>query len=82
MTKKPPHKGWYCKDCNKNTFESSEVDYYMLTHELWDRIGVGDGMLCIACVEERLGRKLKAEDLLDCPLNDSMNEYTQKILKS
>lgn len=27
------------------------------------------GMLCIGCVEHRLGRELKTYDFLDCPLN-------------
>ena len=76
----PPHEGWYCLDCNKNTFETSEKDYYMLTHELWYGLGMSDGMLCISCVEKRLGRVLRPEDLLDCPLNNGINKYTRKIL--
>lgn len=79
--KNPPHKGWYCKDCGKNTF-NSDTDYYMLTEELWQKFGVENGMLCIICIEHRIGRKLKPEDLIDCLVNTGWNPYTQKILKS
>ncbi len=75
----PPHTGWYCAECDKNTHIDPK-DYYMLTFELWDAIGVGDGMLCMDCVETKLGRKLQAKDILDCPLNHNMNPYTMEIL--
>ena len=63
-------KHWTCKDCKKDTFLSSDIDYYMVTHELWKKYGVGEDMLCISCFEDRLGRKLTKNDLLDCALNE------------
>ena len=32
------------------------------------------------CMEDRLGHKLNKEDILDCPLNTLINDYTMKIL--
>ena len=69
-----------CVQCGVDTFIDNR-DYYMLTNELWDCVGVGEDMLCMACVEERLGRPVEAEDLLDCPLNTWLNNYTKKILQ-
>jgi DNA-directed RNA polymerase subunit RPC12/RpoP len=40
------------------------------------------GYLCMTCMEERLGRKIQKEDLLDCPLNTTFNYYTKSILGS
>lgn len=59
-----------CMDCNVDTFRS---EYYMLKHEIWDYIVSFENsrkMLCIGCVEERLGRELTGSDFLDCPANE------------
>lgn len=34
-----------------------------------------EGMLCIGCLERRLGRELNADDFLDCPLNTEYDSY-------
>jgi len=51
-----------CLDCNINTSHIEE--YYMLYDHIWDKIIYGnkEGMLCIGCVERRLGRKLVRTD--------------------
>ena len=67
-----------CKDCGKDC-GIDDKDYYMVKHEIWQRHGVGERMLCMDCMENRLGHKLTASDLLDCPLN-TFNEYTLAIL--
>jgi len=72
---------WLCADCGKDTFIESK-DYYMVTTELWEKYGVGEKMLCIGCMEDRLGHKLTKEDITDCPVNTLMNEYTIKILSN
>ena len=58
-----------CVDCKVNTIESRE--YYMVTNALWKRAKIGPrgGMLCIGCLEQRIGRKLASRDFTDCPLN-------------
>jgi hypothetical protein len=68
---------WCCVDCGKNTFQTD--DYYMVTHELWQKYGVGEGMLCVGCIEKRIGHKLTREDLLNCPLNTDINPAMMKI---
>ena len=75
-------KHWTCVDCGKDTFLSNSKDYYMVTHELWKKYGVGDGMLCMDCMEDRLGHKLTTKDILDCPLNTIINDYTMQILSN
>lgn len=68
-----------CADCGKDTSQDLR-DYYMVTFKLWKKHGVGKRMLCMDCFEKRLGRKLKAEDILDCPVNTMWNPYTKEIL--
>lgn len=42
----------------------------MLRDEVWLSANPqGSGMLCIRCLEARLGRSLKPEDFTDCFLN-------------
>jgi hypothetical protein len=62
-------KPFVCVDCSINTMHIDE--YYMVTDEIWDDTGLtsNGGMLCIGCLEARLGRKLTARDFSDVPLN-------------
>jgi hypothetical protein len=54
-----------CFDCG------SDEDWYMLTDATWAATGMGKrGHLCIACVEDRLGRLVTREDFTDAPIND------------
>jgi hypothetical protein len=62
--------GRFCKDCGVDTFEINE--YYMVTKDLWRQYGVKRGMLCIACLEKRMGRSLTLDDFTDCILNRVM----------
>ena len=57
------NRNWLCMDCGKNTLESP--DYYMLRNRLWRMLvsrNQRHGMLCLACVEQRLGRSLIPDD--------------------
>jgi hypothetical protein len=62
-------KGFECVDCGVNTSDIEE--YYMVTHSVWAASGMtpSGGMLCVGCLETRLGRPLAAADFLDCNLN-------------
>jgi hypothetical protein len=52
------HKGWNCADCGRNVIKMGE--YYMVRPEIWKRAGMEwEGNLCIACLEKRIGRKLR-----------------------
>jgi hypothetical protein len=43
----------------------------MIWNWLWEElVPEHEGMLCIGCLETRLGRKLTAADFTDCRLND------------
>lgn len=75
-----------CKDCCVETMPGTKHDaheYYMLKDTVWadairaqpklrDRGGV---MLCIGCVEKRLGRQLIVDDFSEAPLN-YMNAFS------
>jgi hypothetical protein len=50
-----------CIDCGKNT---QGGEYYMVYNEIWAASGVAPhgGMLCLACLERRIGRPLTMGD--------------------
>jgi hypothetical protein len=59
-----------CLDCGVNTTHINE--YYMLEDDVWyGALTAQDnnGMLCIGCFENRLGRKLRPDDFAQVPLN-------------
>jgi hypothetical protein len=52
--------GFHCVDCDKDTLGG---EYYMVSDELWAAAGMGrEGMLCLACLERRIGRELAIDD--------------------
>ena len=55
----------YCVDCNVNTNEIDE--YYMVTSDVWPL--EGNGMLCIGCLEQRIGRQLTPADFTSVLVN-------------
>jgi len=64
----PPHRT-HCADCKESVFLLRE-DAYMVTDRVWATSGGGKGVLCIGCLEERIGRRLVPEDFPeDVPLN-------------
>lgn len=65
--------GFHCYDCEVDTLEIGE--YYMVNDHVWTRLagmGKDDGMLCIGCLEARIGRTLCNEDFPDLPVNNSI----------
>lgn len=72
---------WTCQDCKKDTC-IDDKDYYMVNHNMWKNYGVGDKMLCMDCIEKRIGHVVVKEDLLDCILNEHLNPYTKVILNN
>lgn len=66
-----PRKGrtdFLCLDCKVDT--SKNYEYYMLRDDVWWSVHPSPfGMLCIGCVETRLGRTLTADDFHPCYLN-------------
>ncbi|WP_109394627.1 MULTISPECIES: hypothetical protein [Mycobacteroides] len=70
---------WRCLGCG---LDMSTVDeYYMLKDDVWAQVNPAiDGNLCIACVEERLGRTLTAADFTDSPINTSTGKRRTRRL--
>jgi hypothetical protein len=59
-----------CLDCGADTVEIDE--YYMLHDAIWLVANPDtDGMLCIGCVEGRLGRRLGPSDFVNAGVNFS-----------
>jgi hypothetical protein len=60
---------YLCIDCGRDTLGIDE--YYMVTDSVWGDATPFDegGMLCIECLELRLGRILVQADFMDCPVN-------------
>jgi len=59
---------WLCLDCGVDTAELGE--YYMVCHRVWYYLSRSDeGMLCIGCLENRLGRCLTKKDFIKAPVN-------------
>ena len=57
-----------CLGCGVDTLWLKE--YYMIHKDIWLIANSDDdGMLCIGCVESRLGRELNACDFTDAPVN-------------
>lgn len=62
--------GWRCLACQCWT----DQEYYMLHDHVWLEVNPArKGMMCIGCVEERLGCKLTAEHFTQAPINSSAN---------
>ena len=62
----PADRKWLCLDCSRNLLEPGG-DYFMLQNHLWRELvprSERHGMLCLACVERRLGRALNPGDFM------------------
>jgi len=59
---------WKCLDCRVDTGHIGE--HYFINTSTWLAIvGSNKGMLCIGCLETRLGRKLNRADFPDVYIN-------------
>jgi hypothetical protein len=68
-----------CIGCHVSTMRINE--YYMILNKLWRKVNPKKvGMLCIGCVEDRLGRELTPEDFTSAPVN-SIREYSPRLQK-
>lgn len=76
-----------CAACTDNTLHIRE--FYMVHDEIWiaatsNEDGTEDekkarGMLCIGCLEARLGRTLTADDFTDAPVNQGVMMYSERL---
>jgi len=61
-------KPFHCLDCDVDTGKINE--YYMVDYDLWESAGMSPvGMLCIGCLEKRIGRELNSSDFLPVYVN-------------
>lgn len=59
---------FFCMDCDSDTYVTQQ--YYMLKDRLWKNVNPKvDGMLCLGCAENRLGRSLNRKDFKRTRLN-------------
>jgi hypothetical protein len=78
-----------CADCGVGTIQLGE--WYMVCDDLWEQAWrdrrkcwhgrvPGQEILCIGCLEQRLGRTLTASDFTDAPINDpSKGNISQRL---
>ena len=73
-------KRFICVDCKIDTNEIAE--YYMLHNHIWYTHTTdfnGKGMLCIGCIESRLGRQLKHGDFTCTPVNSGLFRMSERL---
>jgi hypothetical protein len=69
-----------CLDCGTETLSNEPgvpTEYYTVHDAVWADAGMGDGCLCIGCLESRLGRRLHRADFTSAPVNDLMTSNTR-----
>lgn len=77
---KRSRKRWLCAGCGEDT--SLMKEHYFLNTELWLQVNNGQerGMLCIGCVEKRLGRKLNTFDFPSVHINNpKLNSMSTRL---
>ena len=68
-----------CKDCGFDTMPTRGNEYYAVTDKIWRKVKGGKGMLCIGCLELRLGRTLIAIDFKVAPINMGVFPYSTRL---
>jgi len=73
-------KKWICLDCSQDTGRMNE--HYFIQTETWlSVVGSKIGMLCVGCLESRLGRKLLPKDFPDVTINNpKYGNKSQRLL--
>ena len=68
-----------CKDCREWSLVDS--DMFMVNDEIWDEHGNEEDILCPTCLESRMGRKLKKDDISDYAdvIVNLENPYIQRL---
>ena len=65
---------FFCMDCEVDTSPNTGIcEYYMVTDHVWQsEAAAEEGMLCIGCIEGRMGRQLEKEDFIDALINQGV----------
>ena len=79
MTEQPKRdSNWLCLDCRKDTFE----EYYFVHNHLWRRAvdrSQRHGMLCLSCLQLRLGRPLLLDDFKSGQVDTRISELLARL---
>ncbi len=67
-----------CSHCGMNTLE----EYYAVLDSVWESAGLDEEVLCVGCLERRLGRILISEDFnKEAPINSFDFSFMSDRLK-
>jgi hypothetical protein len=76
---KSSRRKFLCLDCRIDTGKIHE--HYFIQTPLWMKlVGSNQGMLCVGCLELRLGRKLIASDFTNASINTASHEAKSQRL--
>jgi hypothetical protein len=68
---RPPPERRRCMGSDTRCPDPEIREHYAVTNELWDTaVPTEHGLLCIGCLERRIGRRLTPADFADCLLNE------------
>lgn len=78
-----PHIAWPCACCQRQ--QRYDTDYFMVHNKLWARacktLRVDPlDLMCFACIEKGIGRKLRQRDLTNCLVNDGVYGFDKSRL--
>ena len=69
-----------CLDCREVTTTSRASEYYMVHDDLWKTANADVvGMICVGCLEKRIGRQLNPLVFSDCPLNHYTHGKSERL---
>jgi hypothetical protein len=80
-----------CADCGLGTRTAGER--YVVKDDVWEQAWCGrrkawhgrvpgQEILCVACLEQRIGRELVRADFTDAPINDPKQKHMSERLRS
>lgn len=73
-----------CVDCGTKVLDvTGDVENFMVHDDVWTAAGMGQGFVCVTCLESRLGRPLTGLDFpLDLPINvPGMQRDTPRVYR-
>jgi hypothetical protein len=79
MTEQPKRdSNWLCLDCRKDTWD----EYYFVHNHLWRRAvdrSQRHGMLCLSCLQLRIGRPLRSDDFKSGQIATRISELLARL---
>ena len=67
-----------CRLCEQPVWN----EYFMVHRKIWDQYGAKNGMLCVGCLESRMGRELVPADFRNCEVNTDTNRSRSERLNN